>query len=180
MPSGGSRARSGPAPDPRSGASDRKGLKFKSLPAKGYDGDAPEFPLKKQLRFYVYYEDKQRIREVDDAATDAFREAELEYWFWAWRTPQAALWATDQWAWVVPAVADWCRLKAMTTDPDCPTAIWTAIRQREGDILLSNDALLRAGYTVATDEVGERREQAAEPANRGGSRGRLKAVGDGR
>ena len=175
MPSGG-HARSGPAPTPGSGASERKGLKFKSLPAAGYKGETPEFPLPKQPRYYYEYEDKRRVRILDVEETAAFRDRELGFWEWAWRTPQAALWATDQWSWVTPAVADWCRLKAQSGDPECPTAIWTAIRQREDDILLSNVALGRAGYSVTVDEVGERREAATRPA---GSRDRYLAVADG-
>lgn len=158
MPSGGARARSGPAPDPRSGASDRKGLKFKSLPSEGYSGDIPNFP--------------------GPAPTARVRA----WWDWAWTTPQAALWATQQWSWIVPAVADWCSLKARAEADDAPVALIAAIRQREGDILLSNDALLRAGYTVAVDEVSEAREsKATEPDRPLSARERakrLRAVGD--
>ncbi len=157
MPSGG-HSRSGPAPDPRSGASDRKGLKFKSLPAKGYDGPIPEFPADLPL------------------------PGAVSWWRWAWRTPQAALWATDQWSWVVPMVADWCTLKAKFDEPAAPVSLIQAIRQREGDILLSNDALLRAGYTVAVDELGGKRDEKAEEPHRpltARERARnLRAVGD--
>lgn len=176
MTSGG-HARSGPAPTPGSGRSDARGLSFKSLPAEGYQGEIPTFPLPRQPRYYVYYEDKRRVQEFDEDATQRFRDLELSHWEWAWRTPQAALWITSQWSWVIPAVTDWCRLKAMSADSECPTAIWTAIRQREGDILLSNDSLNRAGYQVVSDEVAQKREQ---PTKRSGSRARLKVAGDGR
>lgn len=152
MPSGG-HARSGPAPDPRSGASDRKGLKFKSLPAAGYDGDVPDFP---------------------GAPPSARAQA---WWDWAWKTPQAALWATNQWSWVVPMVADWCTLKAKFDEPDAPVSLVQAIRQREGDILLSNDALLRAGYTVVVDEIAELRDaKATEPSPPSSARERAKRL----
>lgn len=181
MPSGG-HARSGPAPDPRSSTSDRRGLKFNALPAEGYRGEVPAFPLPRQSRYYFEFEDKRRIRVFDEVETAAFRERELGYWQWAWRTPQAALWATDQWSWVIPAVADWCRLKAQSGDPEAPTAIWTAIRQREGDILLSNDALLRAGYHVVADEVGEKRSESSDvgdaPMSARERAKLLRAVGD--
>lgn len=148
MTSGG-HARSGPAPDPRSGASDRKGLKFSALPAEGYSGDVPEFP------------------------TPVVFGSELKWWKWAWTTPQAALWATPQWSWVIPAVADWCRLKAQSESVDAPVAVWSAIARREADILLTNDSLLRAGYRVAANELGERREGGGEKP-RQSSRDRLK------
>lgn len=152
MTSGGARSRSGPAPDPNSGASDRRGLTFTQLPTDGYDGPVPDYPA--------------------PIVGSAFK-----WWEWAWSTPQAALWATPQWSWVVPAVADWCRIKALLEAPDAPASLWAALRQREGDILLSNDALLRAGYRVAVNELSEKRSESAEP-KRTSARDRLRAVGD--
>lgn len=157
MTSGGARTRSGPAPSPNSGRSEARGLTFKDLPAEGYQGEIPEFPQ------------------------PVVFGAERKYWEWAWRTPQAALWATSQWAWVLPAVADWCSLKAQAEDPEAPVSVRAAIRQREGDILLSHDALLRAGYRIVTDQLAERRELSAAPKRAGDDfRARLKAVGDDR
>lgn len=151
MPSGG-HARSGPAPVPGSGASERKGLKFQTLPSEGYQGPIPDFPQ------------------------PVIFGSELKYWQWAWRTPQAALWATPQWSWVIPAVADWCTLKAQAEDPEAPVSVRTAIRQREDDILLTSVALARAGYRIAVDEVAERRMQATKPS---GARERYLAVASG-
>ena len=46
MPSGGARARSGPAPDPNALRRDRKDdAAWVVLPAEGFQGDVPEFPL---------------------------------------------------------------------------------------------------------------------------------------
>jgi len=177
MTSGG-HARSGPPPVPGSGASERKGLRFKSLPAEGYTGEAPEFPLPKQKRYDVFFEDKKRVKEYDPDATQEFRDREIGHWAWAWRTPQAALWATAQWSWVIPAVADWCRLKALSADEDAQVGLWAQIRSREADILLTNDSLNRAGYTVAADDVAAKRDDAAAPTPAiGGSRARLRVAG---
>lgn len=153
MPSGG-HSRSGPAPSPTSGASDRKGLTFNNLPAEGYAGEIPAFP----------------------GPTPAARVA--EWWSWVWRTPQAALWATPQWSWVIPAVADWCLLKAKAETSEVPAALMTAIRQREGDILLSHDALLRAGYKIAVDELAAKRDDEPRPESAKDRAKRLRAVGD--
>lgn len=156
MTSGG-HARSGPPPVPGSGASDRKGLRFKSLPAEGYDGDIPEFP-----RPVVF-------------------GSELKHWNRAWRTPQAALWATPQWSWVVPAVAHYCSLMAQSETADCPVGVHAQIRSREGDILLSNDHLNRAGYTVASDDVAAKRddaELAGKPESARDRARRLRVVGN--
>ena len=179
MTSGG-HARSGPAPSPGSGRSDTRGLKFTTLPAEGYDGPVPEFPLPTVNRYDVYYVDKQRVKEIDPAATAQFRDTEVGHWDWAWTMPQAALWSTPQWAWVIPSIADWCRLKALSAEDDAPVGIWSAIRQREADILLTNDALLRAGFQVATDELAERRGEkpADRPLSARDRAKRLRAVGD--
>lgn len=177
MASGGPRRNSGPAPSPTSATSDRKGLKFTTLPSEGFSGDVPPFPLPKMLRYRWEFEDKRRYQVLDLDLTQAFREAEESFWEWAWRTPQAALWATPQWSWVLPSVADWCRLKALSCEHDAAVGIWAAIRQREGDILLTSEALGRAGYTIATDALAEKRAEASE--KRPSSRTRLTAVSGG-
>ena len=159
MTSGGARNTSGPAPTPGSGRSDTRALKFKSLPSEGYDGEVPDFPQP------VVFGN------------------ELTYWNWAWRRPQAALWATPQWSSVILAVADWCSLKAQAEDPEAPIGVRAAIRQREGDILLLNDALQRAGYQIASDELAQRREDSTstKPAASGyDPRAEMRAVQGGR
>jgi len=155
MTSGG-HARSGPAPSPGSGRSDARGLKSKSLPAEGYDGEIPEFP-----RPIVH-------------------GSELAYWNAAWRTPQAALWATPQWSYVIPDVALYCSLMAWTETGDYPVGILANARSLKGDILLTNDALLRAGFQVATDELAARRDEkpADRPLSARDRAKRLRAVGD--
>lgn len=179
MASGG-HSRSGPAPTPGSGRSDSRGLSFKNLPAEGYTGDIPDFPLPKMRRTSWEFEDGKRYKVFDEDATASFRETELFHWNWAWRTPQAALWATDQWSWVLPAVADWCRLKALVAEDDAPVGLWAQIRGREGDVLLTSDSLARAGYQVVADEVADKRATAPKKRSGGGDafRSRLKAVGD--
>src|SRR5690606_25802661 len=107
-------------------------------PSEGYKGPIPDFPQ------------------------PVVFGSELTYWNWAWRQPQAALWATPQWSFVVLAVADWCSLKARAEDPKAPATVMTAIRQREDDILLTAPALRSAGYQVATDELAEKRDAVAE------------------
>jgi hypothetical protein len=136
MPSGG-HSRSGPPPTPGSGRSDALGRKFSDLPAEGYDGEAPEFP-----RPVVF-------------------GSELAHWDRAWRTPQAALWATPQWSWVVPAVAHYCSLMAQSELAECPIGVHAQIRSREADILLTNDSLNRAGYRVVANQVSEKRDERA-------------------
>ena len=72
MGRGGARNRSGPPPQEGSARSDARGYSLTALPAEGYRGPVPEFPL--------------------DDATDR----ELEVWAQLWRTPQAAAWACER------------------------------------------------------------------------------------
>lgn len=149
MTSGG-HARSGPAPDPRSGASDRKGLTFKTLPSEGYSGEIPDYPRPNPS------------------------ERELHWWTTHyWRTPQAALWATPQWSWVIPRVADACRLRVDTEAAEVPAATWDKLAKAEQAILLDHAELVRAGYVIAADEIAEQRDSGPR---RSGARARLKAV----
>ena len=69
MARGGARNRAGPQANPDSGRSDRRGYSLTALPAEGYAGEIPDFPL-------------------PDAS-----ERELEVWAEAWRTPQACAWS---------------------------------------------------------------------------------------
>ena len=94
MGSGGSRNRSGPAPDPNSGRSDRRGFSLTALPNEGYQGEAPHFPL---------------VGLGEGGQEVAQRERVI--WESAWTTPQAAAWARESWRW--PIVAEYCRLKAI-------------------------------------------------------------------
>ncbi len=153
MASGGARARSGPPPSPTSGASDRKGLKFSPLPANGYDGEIPAFP-----------------RPV-------LHGSELSHWEAVWRTPQASLWATPQWSFVIPTVALYCSLLAWSELEEYPVGILAQIRGLAGEILLTPDALARSGFVIPADELADRRESKSARAS---SRDRLKVAGDGR
>ena len=92
MTSGGKRNRNR-LPDPESERSIQRGYSLASLPAHGYDGEIPEFPL-----------------------PDASRR-ELDVWREAWRTPQACAWSMPSESWRVPTVALWVRVKVRCEDP---------------------------------------------------------------
>ena len=77
MARGGARNRSGPQADPSSGRSDRRGLKFTALPASGYDGEVPEWPLPDRLVWDVYFEDKKRVRELERLLGKKTMEVEI-------------------------------------------------------------------------------------------------------
>src|SRR4051794_26745589 len=94
MPRGGTRNRSGPQADPTSGRSERRGYQLTALPAEGYRGRAPRFPL-------------------SDAS-----EREIEVWKQLWRTPQACAWSIPSEQWRVAIVAMYARTFVRCEDPE--------------------------------------------------------------
>lgn len=152
MASGGSRNRSGPAPDPNSGRSDRRGIKLTALPA-SYDGPVPDFPL-------------------PDASP---REAEV--WAQTWRLPQANAWALPSESWRVRTVAMWVRLSVRCEDVEAGAALYAQLHRFADQIGLTTAGLSEMGWQVAPDEVAPRREKPVqiEPVKR---ERRLRAVGD--
>src|SRR5690349_6676202 len=104
MPKGG-HAHSGPAPDPNSGRSDRRGLSVTALPSEGYVGEAPK---------------------LVDFLPDVTPRHET-IWAQLWATPQACAWAVESWRW--PVVADLVRCMVRSQDPEAPAAWTTSIRQ---------------------------------------------------
>ena len=90
MPSGGARSRSGPAPDPDSYRSQNRD--WIDLPAAGFTGVVPAFPLARISVYDIYYEGKKRVREFDADATEALRDNEIALWGELWLKPQAHAW----------------------------------------------------------------------------------------
>lgn len=154
MPRGGARNRSGPQPDENSLRSAAKGLVLTALPATGYSGSIPEFPLPKVLVYFEYFEDKKKIREYDDGATEARRERELTLWAWAWRTPQAAAWAAEPWRW--HSVAMWVRTSALCESSDATAADKNSLHRFADQIGLTPAGLKENGWKVAPAEGGEK------------------------
>lgn len=153
MASGGARNRSGPKADPNSGRSDRRGYSLTALPAKGWAGDIPEWPLSE--------------------ATDD----EFALWQEAWRTPQAWAWAqaSERWRW--RTVALWVRTRIRCEAPDAPANLLAQLHRFADQIGMTTAGLAEMGWAIAKDEVGEKRAEAeSEPAPKPSSRDRLKVV----
>lgn len=156
MARGGARNRSGPAPDPNSGRSERRGFKLTALPSEGFRGDAPSFPLP----------------DVTDR--------ELEVWESLWRTPQACAWSMQSWRWL--NVADLVRLQVRGEAHDAPVNIATVVRQLRADLGLTPAGLKENGWAIAVDEVAARADAKADEAAvapRKSSRDRLSVVNGG-
>jgi hypothetical protein len=177
MPSGG-HASSGPAPDPNSLKSAKRGLTFTALPAEGYVGDIPPYPLPKVKVYDVYFEDKVRHKDLDQDATDDRYERELELWAWAWSTPMAAAWAREPWR--QDSVAMWVRTRAVCESAEATAADKGSLHRFADQIGLTPAGLAYNGWKIAADQVATKRAEkagSAEPARPSARARWLKAAG---
>jgi len=153
MASGGARNRSGPPADPTSGRSDRRGFSLTALPAEGYKGEPPDWPL-------------------SDASI-----SELSLWADAWRTPQACAWSMPSEAWRQRTVALWVRTRIRCEDPDAPASLLGQLHRLADQVGMTTAGLAEMGWKVAVDEVTTKRETSEpEQKPKGSSRSRLRAV----
>lgn len=158
MARGGARNRSGPKADPNSGRSDRRGYKLTALPAEGYDGPVPEWPLSEASG------------------------RELEVWESLWRTPQACAWSMPSESWRTRTVALYCRTVVRCEDPAAGAALLAQLHRFADQIGMTTAGLAEMGWAVATDALAERRdgdgEAAERPAKPTSSRDRMRLVSD--
>ena len=155
MSRGGARNRSGPHPREDSGRSERRGYKLTALPAEGYDGPAPAWPLPEQ----------------------SDREAEL--WEWAWSTPQACAWSMPSERWRSQIVARWVRQAVRCEGEGASAADHGQLHRYADQIGLTTAGLREMGWKVSVDEVAaERVERREPPAEQPKRARRLQAVGD--
>lgn len=142
MPSGGARNRSGPPPEENSLNSARKGLVLTALPAEGYQGKIPDFPL----------------------PADAERgDREQDMWEWVWRTPQATAWITQPWRWYI--VAMWVRTAVGCEQINATAAEKNALHRFADQIGLTPAGLKENGWKISAPVV-EEPAPAAKPAAR--------------
>ncbi len=177
MSKGGSRNRSGPQADPNSGRSDRRGLKFNQLPASGWAGVVPDFPLPQIDRYSFEVDEDGKRHKVSDAdLSHQFRARELEVWADAWRTPQASVWAVSSWRW--QTIAEFCRLKTVVElEPDANASLVAQLHRFRDQIGLTPAGLRENGWEIVADELDERRVSvSAEAVNQPKPVRRLRAV----
>lgn len=149
MASGGARNRSGPPMDPNSARSDERGITLTALPAEGYKGEAPEFPL----------------------PSGSDREAEL--WAWVWTLPQAAAWSVQPWRW--HSVAMWVRTAVVCESREAMAADKNSLHRFADQIGLTPAGLKENGWRIAEDETAARRT----PPARSSAKQRMQVVRDG-
>lgn len=159
MTKGGARNRSGPRADPNSGRSERRGLTLTVLPAEGYTGEPPEFPLKPVQLMLEHYEgsgaDRTFVREPDEDGTELFREREKALWAWVWTLPQAVAWAREPWRWY--AVAMWVRTAVVCEGAEAQAADKNSLHRFADQIGMTPAGLRENGWSISVDEVGQRR-----------------------
>ena len=159
MARGGARNRSGPPANEQSERSDRRGFKLTALPAQGYTGPVPDFPLPSPT------------------------SRELEVWQWAWQTPQACAWSMPSEAWRVHTVGLWVRTKVRCEADDAGAALLGQLHRFADQIGMTTAGLAEMGWKVAVDEVGakaaDKSEDDQEPKRAASSRSRLKVVANG-
>lgn len=160
MTSGGARSNSGPPADPTSTRSKKRGIVSKKLPAEGYAGPIPEFPL--PLTNVQRWEQvgQRRFQVVDVEATQTFRERELALWDQAWRWPAATVWASQPQRQYIAAM--WVRTAVICEGSESTAADKGAIHRFADGALLTDAGLAKAGYSIA-DPVEVAVED--EPAN---------------
>lgn len=153
MPKG-TNTNSGPPPDPNSLKSAQRGLTFTALPAGGYDGHVPEFPL----------------------PNDSERERKL--WAWAWATPQAAAWAKEPWR--QHSVALWVRTAVICESGEATAADKNSLHRFADQIGLTPAGMAFNGWKIAADQLAVKRAEKTTSGDVVSMRARAKKVaGDG-
>jgi hypothetical protein len=173
MPKG-TNTNSGPPPDPNSLKSARRGLTFTALPAEGYNGEPPAFPLPRVPVYDIWFEGKERHKDLDLEATEHRFDRELELWAWAWRTPQAAAWADEPWR--QHPVALWVRTAAICESGDATAADKNSLHRFADQIGLTPAGLAYNGWKIAADQLAEKRSEKGAPASAPTARDRMKAL----
>lgn len=177
MARGGARNRCGPKPDEQSERSERRNYSLTALPAEGYDGPVPKFPLPQRTVRRWEHDGKRRAHVRDGAATTRVRRRELALWEWLWRTPQACAWSLPSEAWRLHTIALYVRTFVICEGPDATAADKGSLHRFADQIGMTTAGLAEMGWRVsagemsptpteapaaepdAEDELGERRER---------------------
>jgi hypothetical protein len=152
MPSGGARTRSGPAPDPRAAARERKSdAGWTTLPGEGFKGRVPTFPLEGELA------------------------VEKKLWRVLWKKPQAIMWQrlgqTFQ-------VAAYVRAFIESTEAGAPASLKTSVLRMEDMLGLSMVGMNALRWKISLDELGEQRSSRQVEVEKPASVRRLRAAGE--
>ena len=160
MARGGARNRSGPPVDPSSGRSDRRGFKLTALPADGFDGDVPAWPLPVREIFRKENDEfGNQVQVFDKAATAKTAKREAELWAWAWTTPQACAWSMPSEGWRLHTIAMWVRTFVLCESSQATAADKGSLHRFADQVGLTPAGLRENGWAIAADEIGPRSRQ---------------------
>lgn len=172
MASGGARVRSGPAPDPNALRRDRKDdAAWVVLPAGGFTGEVPEFPLPKIPVFEIYFEDKKRVKSFDAEATESKWQDELDLWSELWTKPQAFMW--DRLG-LKFEVAAYVRAFIRSVSDSGNASDRTAALRMAAEIGLSLPGMHSLRWKFAEDELALKRDEKQKSSK--SARDRLRAI----
>lgn len=144
----------------------RRGYELAALPAEGYDGPTPEWPL-------PLYADLL----PDLAGMDRMDAREADLWSWAWRTPQACAWSLPSEAWRTEIVARWVRQAVVCESPGAKAADHGQLHRYADQIGLTTAGLREMGWKVApTVDADPGHESIADDPQAVPERRRLRAV----
>lgn len=151
MPSGGARVSSGPPPDPGALKRSQSGdAGWTLLPAEGYQGNIPEWPL----------------------TTTQYERRELQLWELVWRTPQATEWSRLG---MHIEVAMYVRNLAHAESPRCPILVQTVVLRYLDNLGLSVQGMLRHRWRIGAPAPVE---QVTAVTSRPSARSRFTVVSD--
>lgn len=179
MARGGARNRSGPAKDPESEKSISAGYSLTALPAEGYKGRTPAYPLEKRIfTKYVTLKDGRQVLRQDTAKIKKVWEREQAIWKWLWTTPQACAWSMPSESWRLMTIAMYARTFVICESSTATAADKNSLHRFADQIGLTTAGLAEMGWKVAINEVAEKKEQKAkkQTAAKTGSKNRLKIV----
>ena len=148
----------GPAPDPNALRRDRPSdiAGWISLPAEGFKGDLPVWPL---------------------STGGTVGNIEQDLWALVWRKPQAAMWASLGLRFQVAA---YVRAFVLSTDgADATAGLKGAVLRMEDGLGISAKGMNALRWKIAPDEVGTRRAAVAPRVKRTSARDRLKVLNAG-
>lgn len=164
MTSGGARNRSGPQPREGSGRSERAGYSLKALPADGYQGPPPAFPLPRRDVFRKEWnEDGKQILVYDHEETKRVEARELELWEWLWSTPQACAWSLPSERWRLPVIGLYARTFVICESGDATAADKGSLHRFADQIGMTTAGLAEMGWKVAVEDSSEA-SSGAQPA----------------
>jgi hypothetical protein len=142
------------------------------LPAAGYAGEVPEFPLPRAIQFNTYFENGKKVTEPDDGETAAVWDAELDLWAELWSKPQGAAWASLG---LKFQVAAYVRAFLESVKADAVSGLKTAVLRMETELGLSIAGMRQNGWRIS-DGTAAAPAQSAPAARKTSSGDWLKAV----